>query len=84
MFFEQNVMNQKSISPYVYFWAVRLLSEELRRHEDGGADDILVYLFFDGKAEISEFIDHVAGLSFVEDIVGFDVSVNDFSFGDEL
>ena len=49
---EKDVMNQKTISPYVNLRPIGLLPEQFRRHEDGSANNILINLFLDCKSEI--------------------------------
>ena len=76
---EQNIVNQQTIGPHVDLRAIRFLSEQFWGHEDRSAHDILVDLFLDCKTEVSQFVDHVARFTLVEDIVRFDVTMDYFS-----
>lgn len=75
---EQDVVNQETIGPDVDLGTIGLFSEQFGGHEDRSAYYVLVYLFFDGKTEISQFVYHMPRVPLIEYVVGFYVPVDYF------
>lgn len=84
MFFEENIMSEQSECPNIYFWAIFLFSEEFGWHENRSSDDFVVDLFFNSESKIPQFIDAIFSFFFDEDVVGFDVAMHNFFFGNEF
>ncbi len=78
-------MTHQAKRPHIHLGPILLLPKNLRWHKDGRANRLIIKLFLDRKAKIPDLVQNgVVGLSFEEDVVGFDVAVHHFVFGAEL
>ena len=84
MLLEEQVVHQQAIGPHIHLRTIRLLSEQLRRHEDGRADDILVDLLLHRKPEVPQFVQRVIILLLNEHIIGFNVTMHHLPLCDKL
>lgn len=84
MLLKEQVVNQQTISPHIHLRTIRLLSEQLRRHEDRRAYDLVIDLLLHRKPEIPQFVKSMISLLFNEHIIGFNVTMHYLPLCDKL
>lgn len=84
VFVEQHVVAHESEGPDVDFRAVGFLFEDFGRHENWSADYFLIDLFLDCEAEVSELVEGVVLFLLDENVIWFDVSMDDLFPGYEF